>query len=421
MTSGISNRRVFLFYGLLVFFFSSSRISSAGWHAYIEPMDLRLIDNHVIQYEAQIELRAASMHLLPSASTLEYFSYYSSEEYRAILPIISAAALSGVLHSYYWGFFGSECLWWWGSSIAMFYLVTVFDSRRAAATIGGALIASSPLASVHIGAANLHASSSLGLVFVLIIVLYGNYAPLLNLRMILRSSFAFLFSSIVYSYQWFIIPTILVARLVLRDLQGFFSGLFSLLCFMILTNLLSLAFSFSGIEVHSHLNDSFVVLSAIYPKNMTQSDLSGIYEPALVFTYIQNIFIGAISVLIKMPSYYSYPIFLLSLLGFFNGSRYFQAYYIVSIALASISGMIRGYPYVIMAAFPFVYSGAGTGFVEFLWIYRRFRARFCLEYLPSDRILSYFLLFILISLTNIDIVGNYSFARDWFAIKYKPF
>lgn len=408
-------------YGLLVIVFSVLRIPSAGWHAFIEPMDLRLLDNQVIQYEGHIELRGASMHLLPYESTVESFLYYSSEEYRAILPIISAAALVGLLHSYYWGFFLSECLWWWASAIVMFYLVRVFDKRLAAAIVGGALITSSPLAAVHIGAANLHASSSLGLVFITFLLLRNTSNLSVNFSVIFRSSLAFFFSSVIYSYQWFIIPMVSFSYLFLRQYIALITSLISFLIFLVFSYLLFFIFTLAGIEIHSHLNDTLVVLRSLLPDSIENSEQITLYMVQNLVPKLYTLLIGYLSTIFVMPSYYSFPIFLISLYGFWRGSREFQIFYVVSIAFAGISGTLRGYPYVIMAAFPFVYIGTGIGFVELLNLYRNLRIKIGSLYMPSEKSMFLLWIFALILITNLDVFGNYTFARDWFAIKYKPF
>jgi hypothetical protein len=408
-------------YGLLVTVFSVLRIPSAGWHAFIEPMDLRLLDHQVIQYEGQIELRGASMHLLPHESTVDSFLYYSSEEYRAILPIISAAALVGLLHSYYWGFFLSECLWWWASAVVMFYLVRVFDKRLAVAIVGGALITSSPLAAVHIGAANLHASSSLGLVFITLLLLRNTSNLSVNLSVIFRSSIAFFFSSVVYSYQWFIIPTFIISYLFLRQYIALITSFISFVIYLVFAYLLFFTFTVSGIEIHSHLNDALVVLRPLLPDRIENSEQITLYMIQNLIPNIYTLLIGYLSTLFVMPSFYSFPIFFISLYGFWHGSRQFQVFYVVSIAFAGISGTLRGYPYVIMAAFPFIYTGAGIGLLELLSLYRTLRFKIGILYIPSEKILFFLFLFALISITNLDLIGNYTFARDWFSIKYKPF
>lgn len=421
MTSALTTTRVFFVYGLLVIVFSVLRIPSAGWHAFIEPMDLRLLDSQVIQYEGQIELRGASMHLLPHESTIDYFSYYSSEEYRAILPIISAAVLAGLLHSYYWGFFLSECLWWWASAIVMFYLVRIFDKRLAPAIVGGALITSSPLAAVHIGAANLHASSSLGLVFIAFLILRNTSNISINFSVILRYSLAFFFSSVIYSYQWFIIPTVIISYLFLRQYIALITSLISFVIYLVCAYLLFFTFTVSGIEIHSHLNDALVVLRPLLPDSIENSEQITLYMSQNLIPNIYTLLIGYLSTLFVMPSFYSFPIFFISLYGFWHGSRQFQVFYVVSIAFAGISGTLRGYPYVIMAAFPFIYTGAGIGLLELLSLYRTLRFKIGILYIPSENILFFLFLFALISITNLDLIGNYTFARDWFSIKYKPF
>lgn len=75
----------------------------------------------------------------------------------------------------------------------------------------------------------------------------------------------------------------------------------------------------------------------------------------------------------------------------------------------------------IMAAFPFIYTGAGIGLLELLSLYRTLRFKIGILYIPSENILFFLFLFALISITNLDLIGNYTFARDWFSIKYKPF
>jgi hypothetical protein len=46
------NKPVYICYFLLVVFLSVPRIINGGWRGIIEPMDMRILENNVIQHEA---------------------------------------------------------------------------------------------------------------------------------------------------------------------------------------------------------------------------------------------------------------------------------------------------------------------------------------------------------------------------------
>ena len=68
MTSALTTTRVFFVYGLLVIVFSVLRIPSAGWHAFIEPMDLRLLDNQVDRKSTRLNSSHTDISRMPSSA-----------------------------------------------------------------------------------------------------------------------------------------------------------------------------------------------------------------------------------------------------------------------------------------------------------------------------------------------------------------
>ena len=137
------------------------RVIGPSWRSIMSPRDMRNLEGFPVQWEAFLVLR--SLHAM-STNTVPYdlLAWFSTDEYRAILPIYLAAIISQLSKSYLIGITASEVTWWWLGAIGVFFFTRNFTSLSNA-YCAGLLTCFSPLGVGHIGSAHLHTASSLSL------------------------------------------------------------------------------------------------------------------------------------------------------------------------------------------------------------------------------------------------------------------
>lgn len=128
---------------------------------------------------------------------------YSTDKYRATLPIFLAAIARQITKSYLSGVTAAEVVWWWLGAIGTFALARAFISLPAA-YCAGFLTCASSLGVGQLGAATLHTASTLSVSFLLVIA----WRTLNDDRIEVFRKTAFYgvcayLSSITYTYQWF--------------------------------------------------------------------------------------------------------------------------------------------------------------------------------------------------------------------------
>ena len=419
------SKLVYIFYFLLIVVLSVPRIIDGGWRGIIEPMDMRILENNVIQHEAHLMLRSTHA-MLSNDISQEFTLQFSSSEYRALIPIYTQALFTFITNSYFWGGILSDIVWWWLGSVCTFVLSLRMGNNRIVSYMSGLLAASSPLAVAQIGAGHLHAASSLALPIVMLLgwdALHRVGSAGVSIIMI---SFIFFTASIFYVHHWIVIPWLLVMALLSNNrAQLVLQVSVSIAGFLLITYFVHATMNIVGLRVHTdQLNDPSVLLSAHYlhiTNVFTSSDrwnlgLAAIIseESSILFSNITNFGI-----------YYGWPIAILAGLGVLStDNKLSRVSFCFSGILALMQGFITSQPWVLMSTFPFIYIcsalGAHWASVQIRVLLLKIAPEFDSRYLMYIQkcILGIFIV-LCIGITNQDLWGNSQFVLYWFKNGYK--
>ena len=201
--------KVYIFYFVFIMLLATPRVVSGGWRGITEPMDMRLLDGWLLQHEARLVLRSTAS-LISNDHLGSLVDFFSTDEYRALLPIGFAGIFTSIFQSYYIGNVFSEIVWWWMGAVATNILTKRLGYSSNISMISGLFVGSSPLAIAQIGAGHLHAASSLSLPVAILIAWHGLFFSRSFLFSVILIGFAILFSSTSYNYQWVLIPSLFI-------------------------------------------------------------------------------------------------------------------------------------------------------------------------------------------------------------------
>jgi hypothetical protein len=157
--------------GVVVVAMAVPRIIGPSWRVIAMPNQMRLMEGHLVQWESETMFRTmkAMVTDLPNEALYPYEVLspptfgFSTDEYRALLPIFTASVLASVVGSLYWGSMLADLSWWWGGAMCTVALLGRLGASRGVAVTAGLLAAVSPLGVAYVGSGNLHAASSLSL------------------------------------------------------------------------------------------------------------------------------------------------------------------------------------------------------------------------------------------------------------------
>ena len=419
------NRFVYIFYFLLIVFLSVPRIINGGWRGIIEPMDMRILENNVIQHEAHLMLRSTHAMLSNNISQ-EFILQFSSSEYRALIPIYTQTLFTLITNSYFWGGILSEIVWWWLGSVCMFVLSLRMGNRRIVSFMSGLLAACSPLAVAQIGAGHLHAASSLALPIVMLLGWDALHRVGSAAASIIMMSFTFFTASIFYVHHWIVIPWFVViivlskncARVALR-ISASIAG------FLLINYLFHATINMVGLRVHTdQFNDPGVLLSAHYlhiTNVFISADRWNLGLAAIILEETSSL-LGNIT---NLGMYYGWPIAIFAVLGALStDNRLSRVSCCFSGILALMQGFITSQPWVLMSTFPFIYIcsalGAHWASVQIRVLLLKIAPEFDSRYLMYIQkcILGIFIV-LCIGITNQDLWGNSQFVLYWFKNGYK--
>lgn len=410
-------------YLVLILSLSFPRIYNGGWRHVIEPMDMRILDNLPIQFEASLVLH--STHAMVSSEITDtYRRNFSTDEYRAVLPIFTAALFTLITDSYFWGSALSDMFWWWMGALAVYALSRRLGHRSASATLAGIFVTSSPLAVAQIGAGHLHAASSLALPIPMVIAWDALLSERSHIASIPIIAFSILISSLVYTYQWIMIPWVICVACIHNSRKILIiRAILACVFYYILSLSVQELLSAGGLSLHANQNDPILVLQSRLGNDIdTFKDLRNFLPRFITFTMV-----SFYSTTLKLFSVYSPFIFLWSLLGLFTRNIIHIFLYVFSLIFSLAQGAITDLPWVIMSGFPIIYISAGAAIITMgANIAQRFRPaewhRWDITKAISYSISALGLLTAIycIYLTNIDLFGDYSFVRSWFSMGYKP-
>jgi len=392
------------------------RVIGPSWRSIMSPRDMRNLEGFPVQWEAFLVLR--SLHAM-STNTVpdDLLAWFSTDEYRAILPIYLAAIISQLSKSYLIGITASEVTWWWLGAIGVFFFTRNFTSLSNA-YCAGLLTCFSPLGVGHIGSAHLHTASSLSLSVFLAII----WRILFNVKYSLFSASlmfgcCLFISSITYTYQWFLIPFYLLISFFSTNCRRNISIWVSGTVIFLIIRLASYSLLGLGdLSVHSHQNDPVRVL----------------------FSRVEDLFINTVSVEIIFSSLldkifvifhlyetsYSSAVLIIAALGaVFLRDKKESLVLATGIALSVSFGAIYGIPWVIMCGYPMVYALASLGISG---VHRQTLAKIPMGplsvlRLPLPTFLTQIFIIIIIGLsTNLDIFGDPTFTIVWWQGWYEP-
>jgi hypothetical protein len=242
---------------------TASRVATQPWRGIVMPNQMRVIEGRDVQYESETMFRTT--RAMATEFTLRQIyetSSFMTDDYRAILPIGTAAAATNLLGSWYWGSVASDVIWWWGGACATASLTGVLGGGKTASFIAGVLASASPLGVGYIGSGNLHAASSMSLPIFL--VLAWRVVDHRELHLIARGVslglIGFL-SSVTYTYQWVVFP--LVGAYALRPSAAHWRipMLVGLATFFAVTAVVKATLARVGLAVSAHMNDPWLVIS----------------------------------------------------------------------------------------------------------------------------------------------------------------
>ncbi len=414
---------VAFFYFLLIISLSIPRIFSGGWRHIIEPMDMRILDNFPIQYEAVLVLRSTHA-MLSNEITDEYRRNFSTDEYRAVLPIFTAALFTLVTSNYFWGSAFSDMFWWWLGALAVYALSRRLGHPSASAIIAGTLVTSSPLAVAQIGAGHLHAASSLALPIPMLIAWDALLPARSRTASITLIAFSILISSLLYTYQWVMIPWVIYVACIHKSRRILIiRATLACLLYYVLSLTVQGFFSAGGLTLHANQNDPILVL-----QSRLGVDIGALKDVTTWPLRLFNLIIISFYVtILNLFSAYSPFIFFWSLLGLFTRNVTHILLYVFSIMFSVAQGAITDLPWVIMSGFPIIYISAGSAIStlganisQHLQPAQLSQGGITKVITHSIPTLVLLLVMYCLYVTNIDLFGDYSFVRSWFSMGYKP-
>ena len=406
-------------YLLLICALTVPRVIGPSWRSVITPMAIRNLEGYPVQWEVFLILRSLysmSTNLTPD-SLIEWFS---TDEYRALLPIYLAAIATQVTKSYIIGVTISEIAWWWIGALGVFFFVRNFASPTVSFG-AGLLTCFSPLGVGHIGSGHLHTASSLSLsVFLAITWRLFYYTEIRYIFSIILFGCSLFISSITYTYQWFLIPfAFVVAAMPSFSKRRMRIWAWGIVAFLILRWSSYGILALGQLSVHSHQNDPVRVLLYSIESQLTSITPLGIVFGSLLFLTDKCIVISHMFV----TSYGELVLGAAAIGAVYVRNNYERVVLIAGVALSVSFGAIYGIPWVIMSAYPMVYAMASRGSYQL--------HRIALASLPAGRfqvlrtprviLATQVILVAAIGLsTNLDVFGDPTFSVRWWQGSYIP-
>lgn len=423
----MSNRGVAALLVALIALMATPRIVGPSWRVIAMPNQMRLMEGHLVQWESETMFRTmrAMVTDLPLEEIYSPTFSFSTDEYRAILPIFTAAVFANVLGSFYWGSMFADLVWWWGGAMATVGLLGRIGTPRGVALIAGVFSAVSPLGVAYVGSGNLHAASSLSLPIYLLAI----WDALLEsgrgrVTSGIRIGVFLLAASLTYTYQWVLIPAFALWLTVgYRRMSSAVALSLGIAVFSVLTFAVRQALESVGLRVTAHINDPIVVVlgrAGIEKVNATQVGsalASGLDLAGHWVSLVPSVLIDT------MWSYH--PLMIgLAVLGFVVGSWTIRCWVLITSLIALAQGLIYSVPWVTMTAFPFVYGSAALGVrVIAVWGSRLRLTRGSLVSSLDRRtgsVVAIGVIVVMVLATNLDLLGIDWYVLKWWGFWYVP-
>lgn len=388
------------------------RIEGSNWRSIMLPGDMRNLEGFSAHWESHIQLRA--VHAMSANDQLsDIMDWYSTDEYRATIPTYIASIIRQLTRNYIIGVTTSELIWWWSGSLAVLILARRFVSIETA-FVSGFLTCASPLAIGHLGTQSLHTASSMSLSVLLIIawrIVQDDRIALFS-KATLYGVCLYL-SSITYTYQWFLAPFFVVVTSIPKvSRDRILASSLGIGVFLALRWVSYVVLALGGLEVHAHIND---------PLRVMQDRLSSLSDSGGQWVAIGSFLTDTVvNVVLGTVSSYHVVVVLFAAVGLIgtHDARFLVASG-TAIILGFTFGAIYGVPWVLMSGYPFVYVLAAHGMTG---ASRALAARLPLlrerQYASIALLAS--LTVIVATLTNLDLVGDPTFAMAWWRSWYTP-
>ena len=406
-------------YLLVICTLSIPRVMGPSWRALMAPMAMRNLEGFPVQWEAFLVLR--SLYSMSTNETPDdLIEWYSTDEYRATLPIYFAAVIAQLTDNYILGLTLSDVIWWWFGAIGVFILARSFSTTHIS-FYAGLLTCFSPLGVSHIGSATLHTASSLSFstsIATLWILIHSSHLHILSVKFLY--GFCVYVSSITYNYQWVIIPlTLIIAILPNYSWRRLSICIYGTVIFFIVRWSSYELLYLGNLSVHSHQNDPIRVLLFTLAPIFEENTLINVI-PSFV-----SLFVKQMSVVSYMYiSSFGQPVVFAAVIGAAFTRRSHE--FVIHLSLLFLSylfGTIYGVPWVIMISYPSMYllAARGIAHVHRIILTRQPTKRF--SFLHRS-ILVHVIQFSTIAMigmgTNLDLFDVPDFAVTWWQGWYVP-
>ena len=408
-----------LFLAVLIVLLAWPRLTGPPWAALRMPFDLRESEGNTVQWE-QIHYFNALRATLRADMRSMIEGRYSTDDYRAMLPIYISAIFSWWLDSSYKGMLLVDLFGWWIASWALYHLAWRLGASHLSALTAAVLLAVSPLLIAFMGWQVLHVMQSASLVpcFLAALLLLTDNRLAHGWR-VTGLAGVFYVASLIYQYQWIIIPCLLSLAIVeRRKWRWVFSIIMSSILFVVITFLTYRILDTVALSVAAFSNDPLTVVISRF----TYALESG-------FPEVERLLLPLVRIQIRS---YHLLIISLSVLGFAFASAKLRILVLTGAILGLASSYFHPGSWVAMNGYPFVYISAGLALVEGpRWLadfiarmgsgrYPQFAAQITSGSELLAKLSTVVLLLLALWSTNGDLFGDYNFAQQWWDFTYVP-
>ena len=408
-----------LFLAVLILLLAWLRLTGPSWTTLQMPFDLRESEGNTLQWEHSIVFASFRATLqYDAASAVQH--HYNTNQYRALLPTYVSAIFAYWLDSSYKGLALVDLLGWWVAAWALYYLARRLDACHLSALTAAVLLAASPLlvGKMWNHGLNVAHHSSLVPCFLVALMLLADQRLALGWRVVGLASVLYV-ASLTYQYQWIIAPCLLALAVVERRRWTWsLSIVAAAILFVGMTFLTYQALGLVGLSVSSQSNDPLAVVTSRLAFAIEGNASS-----------LGRSFLRAAELLIK--SYHPF-IILLSVLGLIFARARLRILVCVGTVLGLASCYFQPVSWVAMNGYPFMYISAGLALAQgprcladfIAQVSNRRYPQFAEQIASGSRVLARLSTVVLILLavwsTNTDLLGDYSFAQQWWDFTYVP-
>ena len=407
-----------LFLAVLIVLLAWPRLTGPPWTALQMPFDLRESEGNTLHWEHNILFDSFRATLQSDAASAVKRSY-STNQYRALLPTYVSAIFAWWLDSRYKGFALVDLLGWWVATWALYYLARRLDTDRFPALIAAVLLSASPLLVSKMWNQGLNVAHHSSLVpCFLIALIFFDDNRLGSIRRIAALTSVLYAASLTYQYHWIIAPFLLsLAVLDRRRWTCIISVVVAVVLFIAVTLLTYQIMSAAGVSVYSSLND---------PLAAVNSRLTSVVKGGVIGLEYS---LFPLKLLVK--SYHPF-IISLSILGVIFARTRLRILLFTGTVLALVTGDLYPLPWTAMNGYPFMYISAGLALVRGpRWLsatvagignsrWPQYAARIASGSRLLARSSTVVLILLALWSTNTDLLGDYSFAQQWWDFTYVP-